>query len=411
MITEINYSSVNKNTLEDVLDGKIFKVNNYKNLKNYIQNIREEFNLDHVHNLNIQKCKNLNNKLLIERNNLKISSLFLDLIKKLIDNNSEFIQIETGMFRIVFDEMENKDEIDKSSKLFSIANSQGIYPQSFITNVNASPHRDLDRPHYSKQYNIWFSFYNLEEDESLIFFPESFKKDIKPNINQSYELDPNKDNFEIQKKGLIKNYNQLNLGKHFGSKLLIGDFFLFNSEHFHCSPIKKKNRLSCEVRFVDNCFDNNEHYRKNAFINIRNLYEKNKHDKYFTSLVDKTFENNQFYGFDYILNKIVKSKKENMNKKNIVKILAFISEKSNNFYLLGIIIDLKILPKYLQFKVFLKYQIFSLIFCFKNLDFRKNPINYFSNGHHPFKQPIPNKSIAGKISKSIILRKSLPFKI
>ena len=144
---------------------------------------------------------------------------------------------------------------------------------------------------------------------------------------------------------------------------------------------------------------------------IRNLYEKNKHDKYFTSLVDKTFENNQFYGFDYILNKIVKSKKENMNKKNIVKILAFISEKSNNFYLLGIIIDLKILPKYLQFKVFLKYQIFSLIFCFKNLDFRKNPINYFSSGHHPFKQPIPNKSIAGKISKSIILRKSLPFKI
>ena len=140
MITEINYSSVNKNTLEDVLDGKIFKVNNYKNLKNYIQNIREEFNLDHVHNLNIQKCKNLNNKLLIETNNLKISSLFLDLIKKLIDNNSEFIQIETGMFRIVFDEMENKDEIDKSSKLFSIANSQGIilrvyYKRKCITSL------------------------------------------------------------------------------------------------------------------------------------------------------------------------------------------------------------------------------------------------------------------------------------
>ena len=30
MITEINYSSVNKNTLEDVLNGKIFKICNYK---------------------------------------------------------------------------------------------------------------------------------------------------------------------------------------------------------------------------------------------------------------------------------------------------------------------------------------------------------------------------------------------
>ena len=52
----------------------------------------------------------------------------------------------------------------------------------------------------SKFYNIWFSFYDLQEDESLIFFPESFKKDIKPNINQSYNLDPNKDNFEIHAK-------------------------------------------------------------------------------------------------------------------------------------------------------------------------------------------------------------------
>ena len=147
-----------------------------QNLKSYIENIREEFNLDYTHNLDIQKCKNLNNKLLVERKNLNISSLFLDLIKKLTNNNSEFIQIETGMFRIVFNDIINKVEIDKSSKQFSIANNQGIYPESFITNINASPHRDLDRPHYSKQYNIWFSFYDLQEDGSLIFFPESFKK-------------------------------------------------------------------------------------------------------------------------------------------------------------------------------------------------------------------------------------------
>ena len=138
MITKINYSSVNKNTLEDVLNGKIFKICNYKSLKSYIESIREEFNLDYAHNLDIRKCKNLNNKLLVERKNLNISSLFLDLIKKLTNNNSEFIQIETGMFRIVINDIINKVEIDKSSKQFSIANSQGIYPESFITNINAS---------------------------------------------------------------------------------------------------------------------------------------------------------------------------------------------------------------------------------------------------------------------------------
>lgn len=404
MIDHLYSNTINKKVLKNLLQGKIFKISDNKNLKDYIENLRNEFQLKYLEDLNFEKCKKINKRLIDDRENFKISFLFLDIVKKLTNNELEFTQIEKGMLRIFFNDDLNKKSIEISSQNFNNANYQGIYPENLITNVNALPHRDLNRPHYSQQFNFWFSFFDLKKEDSLIFFPEVFKKNIMPSINSENFYDTNKDNLRIQREVMIKNYDQFRLGKNYSCELNAGDLLLFNSEQFHCSPLTKKNRISGEIRFAINCFDKNNHYRKQAFFNISNLLEKKEHSKQFTDLVDNTFDDCKHYSFDYILEKIKNSKINDNNRKKIIKILEFISIKSKNFYLLEAILDLKLLSSFSTMLLIIRYNYYSFKFYLNDLTFKNNPVNFFDEKYHKFNQPVPEKYFLTKALKFIFLR-------
>ena len=358
-------------------EGKIYLIRNYKPLKDLINKLNFPRSMSTLEDLNNT------NKLLQETRKKGIfAKTFLDFIKK---NNLDYdlSQIDFGFTRIVLPEKDIK-------KYTKEINNQNIKITS-LRNYLSPPHRDLNRPHYNIQCNFWWTFNEIQDYESLVFFPQAFKKRIFPYL-ENQKLDVNNDAKKVSDLTSNFNYKDFKLGIHSQPKMRRGDFIFFNSEHYHCSPKGVKNhRISCDLRYVNKSFDSNDHYMKNSFIYIKNLEKFRNNYLYdffidFSNLNEKT-QREVFnkIGEDLKVN-LLKAKKITFKINNLSKFLMIINFKS--YYFIEQLLNLR---EYRKFKIIIFFKLFILskFFKYKHYDFSLNPVNYKLKGHHPFTQNTP----------------------
>ncbi len=386
MFEEIHYQEKkNKlNLYEMVEHGLIYVVRNYIPLKKFINEHSIFFNTTNkLNKINTEEFLKINQKLIEFKENGLFSNIFLEFIKN-TDIDFAMSQIDIGNPRIVFPENSMKNEIKKISSLLNIKNS------CFRKHLSP-PHRDLNRPHYNSQFNFWWSFHDLEENESLVFFPEAYKKQIFPYM-KNYKLDANAHSEKFAEVSKNFSYKDYKLGKPLQFKLKCGDFLFFNSEHYHCSAKKvNKNRVSCELRFVDKAFDNNDHYVKDSFYYIKN-FTKQKNETLYSlfkkfDTLNKKKQNSLFFKFDEDIRvKLLLNNKLNYKISFIQKFKLLFQIRS--FYFLEKIFTLE--PFFTKFIFKIKLNYLSKNFIKNDFRFDKNPVNYFKKGHHSFNQPTPS---------------------
>jgi len=392
---------------KEIQDGKVYKFKEYLPLKNYIQKFLNEFgDLSHFNSIEVEKLKKIDEYLRYERDSGFISSIFNDFFSKNYKNDNNLF-CELGMVRICIPEKMITGQIMDYVNLLNNNIDPAQYSQTAVilqkNNGYAPPHRDLNRPHYTIQNNIWFPFHSLNKSDSLVFFPEAYQKNIFPNFLND-QLDYNKNSNLAMRASINYTYDQYNLGKHLQFELDQGDFLIFNSEQYHCSAkFTKKIRISAEVRFAQNCFDDNSHYKKNCFYSWKNFRHFNEKSIYF-SFINKHYLKNQVLLFKYdqdILTKIL-LRDEKLSNFQFFLIRLLLLFKTNSFYFLEKLFDKK---KFASFKIFflIKYFLLSAYFLIFRLKF--NPrYNYFSDKSHPFTQPVP------KIFYELALQKLHNFK-
>lgn len=382
MFKEINFEKLSSLVDLDKMtaDGVVYVVRNYSPLISFLQEFLE-FNFKDD---GLDKFLDLDRKLSEFKNDGKFSDIFLNfLVSQKI--NYPLSQIDIGNPRIVFPHNILTERIKNLRSKSELSNSS-------FRNYLSPPHRDLNRPHYNRQFNIWWTFHDITKNESLVFFPESYKKQVFPFVKKK-TLDANSDAEEFSKLTDKYHYDEYRLGKSYQTYLNKGDFLFFNSEHYHCSPKKVKNvRVSCEMRFVDKSFDNNDHYKKDSFYFLKNFSHVNgkmaiTHIKNFPS-ISKIEQRKIFDELDedlkisLITNNSLKFKLsllENVRLIWSIKSFYFLEklQQTNNKLILSLLISYRL-------------EKLSKDFVKNHFNFNNNPVNYFKKGHHGFNQPYPN---------------------
>ena len=188
------------------------------------------------------------------------------------------VNIDCGYFRFVapddlFRRMELRHDLVQRSDWDNPPPFDGTEP--LFARGSAMPHRDISRPHYAFQINIWFPLIELSETESLLFFPDAYY-DYKERIegllgNQSkgFEHDVREVGARI---AANSNPSDWGFGKPISRKLDFGDIYIFYCQQVHGSPIRRADtlRLSVEVRAVGRSLDDNTGYRR-IFSNLNNF--------------------------------------------------------------------------------------------------------------------------------------------
>ncbi|NQU65636.1 MAG: hypothetical protein HQ517_15320, partial [SAR324 cluster bacterium] len=176
----------------------------------------------------------------------------------------EPLMLESGVHRVVLPAayreklLNRRDLFAETDFKRKIPSGQ---PETFLP-LWSSPHRDLNRPHYTFMANLWFPLHDLDAEESLIFFPSVYHELVKTNYRSRPEvgvggsLDP----------------EEWGLGPPVRVALKFGDALLFHSEHVHCSPINPlgRRRISYDFRITASCLDDNSSYR-DIFWNMNNF--------------------------------------------------------------------------------------------------------------------------------------------
>ena len=182
------------------------------------------------------------------RNEYLGTTLFLPFIDAL--NLAGPVQVEAGIARIrttpeVYERLKPRTDLIPAIETAPAA-APDLVPPVFALK-NAPPHRDIHRPHYTTQMNLWFCLHDAAPGKSLTLFPEAYINPNRPDLS-----DP-------------ANPVSYGLGRPFSPDLRFGDALLFSSEHYHASPIHQedKARYSWDIRLVAGCWDDNRHYREN----------------------------------------------------------------------------------------------------------------------------------------------------
>ena len=386
MFKEIDY--LESNCFIDIgemaKNGTIYIVRNYIPLKQFLETLDfKNFNEIKYDEINTNSLVQFSKKLSEYKNNGIFSILFSSFLNK-YELHYDHSYIDLGNPRIVLPEK----ILNKSIKSGNIWNN----PQSCFVQNLSPPHRDLNRPHYNRQYNFWFGFHKIKKQDSLVFFPDAFKKQIFPYMGNKH-LDCNADAKDLSFETRGYSYNDYKLGNTIQAELDPGDFLFFNSEHYHCSAKKVENvRISCEVRYTDKSFDDNTQYKKDSFLKTRNqkfvdqksLYssflEFDDYSVYKQKSIFKEFE-------DDLKIKLLLQDKLKYKLSFFQKLKMVLSIKS--FYFLEQIQtmnEFKVLRKLIKFRL----KKLSNYFMKNDFDFSSNPVNYFKKGHHPFVGKVPS---------------------
>ena len=373
-------------------DGVIYVVRNYSPLMKLLNDL----SLDRSHESNFQILIEQNKTLLELKRNGIYANIFLNFLTA-NQINYPLSQLDLGFPRIVFPHDKIKNITTQLEKEFDIQ-------EDCFRRYLSPPHRDFNRPHYNKQFNMWWTFHDVSKDESLVFFPEAYKFRVFPYMSNR-QLDANADAQILSEVTNKYSYEQFGLGESYQVALKKGDFLFFNSEHYHCSPKNvQKVRMSCEMRYVDKSFDNNDHYAKCTFHYLKNYETIN--DKSGFSL-QKNFDVMSKFQQAKIFNRLDEDLKYKVTLNNKLKFYISWFKKlkivlsCKSFYFLE---KLKDLSEYRSLSFFINLRLKKLSSDFYNnhFDFDHNPVNYFTKGHHPFNQPYPCLS-AEKVEKKLEL--------
>lgn len=138
-------------------------------------------------------------------------------------------------------------------------NEQVSDPEPSVGTVNTggNPHRDVDTPHYTFQFNFWFPLHDVADTNSLLMFPDAYTANIP------YQEKP----AELQRP------DTWGYGRPLRRAMKFGDLLLFHSQHLHASPTEapQLNRMIAELRVACDCHDDNASVYRRLFWNLRNF--------------------------------------------------------------------------------------------------------------------------------------------
>jgi hypothetical protein len=196
-----------------------------------------------------------------------LSCLFSDLVAGL--GLPTPILIDTGHFRCNLVEhgaaltaRVERGELPKD--LIAIEQVSEPEPSVKSENTGGHPHRDVDMPHATFQFNFWFPLHDLPETNSLLLFPDIYTANI-PYQETPAEL------------GRPETWGY---GRPLKRALKLGDFLLFHSQHLHASPTEapQDDRLVAELRVTADCHDDNANVYRRLFWNLTNFAPGNSRD-------------------------------------------------------------------------------------------------------------------------------------
>ncbi len=118
-------------------------------------------------------------------------------------------------------------------------------------------HRDIDVRHYNYQVNFWFPLHDLDDDQTLLLFPDVYRREIQQYAAQAVRNDP----------------DSWGLGRALKVPLRFGDTLLFHSQQVHASPSHEgRNRFTCELRVAAATIDDNSRLYWRHFWNLGNFH-------------------------------------------------------------------------------------------------------------------------------------------
>ncbi|HEY7744304.1 MAG TPA: hypothetical protein VIA19_14770 [Burkholderiales bacterium] len=118
-------------------------------------------------------------------------------------------------------------------------------------------HRDIDVRHTHFQVNLWFPLHDVGKQQTLILFPEAYRR----NISQ-YQALPGPEE-----------PGQWGYGEPLQVPLRLGDMLMFHSQHVHASPSQAldRNRFTVEIRAAAGCIDDNGRVYRRSFWRLENF--------------------------------------------------------------------------------------------------------------------------------------------
>ena len=149
-----------------------------------------------------------------------------------------------------------------------------------IGNLNfINAHRDTWASNLFEQINWWFPLFDIEDENSLFFYPNYFNKSIKNNSNiWTFEKYKNNKKKYISTPIITEQINEL---EKFVVKIDKGDILCFSGHHLHGSNLGELNRMNLESRTIS--LDDKKNYiipknldgkyndkKKNWFKNLNN---------------------------------------------------------------------------------------------------------------------------------------------
>ena len=213
-----------------------------------------------------------------------MSALFSQLVQRL--GLPLPVNIDCGYLRLVLpndllDLMETRQDLVQRDDWYNSPPHDETEP--IFTRGSAFPHRDISRPHYAFQFNLWFPLTDLSADQSLLFFPDSYY-DYKERIeglmgdkSKGFEHDAAAVSARISAN---PNPREWGFGEPISREMAFGDVYLFYCQQVHGSPVRTADtqRISVEIRVACRSLDDNTGYRR-TFSNLNNfLPEKGGHD-------------------------------------------------------------------------------------------------------------------------------------
>ena len=118
-----------------------------------------------------------------------------------------------------------------------------------IGNLNfINAHRDTWASNLFEQINWWFPLFDIEDENSLLFYPNYFNKSIKNNSNiWTFEKYKNNKKKYISTPIITEEINEL---EKFVVKIDKGDILCFSGHHLHGSNLGELNRMNLESRTI-----------------------------------------------------------------------------------------------------------------------------------------------------------------
>ena len=169
------------------------------------------------------------------------------------------ILVDLGFCRIVPSTC--MDEIGRRPELFPTTQFDGTGSNEaegmLCSTAWGAAHRDIDVRHNHFQVNLWFPLHDIDANQSLLLFPEAYRRDV-PQYGKLEDGDTPDD---------------WGFGRSLQLPMALGDVLVFHSQQLHASPKLRagQNRFTVEFRAASGCIDDNAGVYRRLFWKLENF--------------------------------------------------------------------------------------------------------------------------------------------